>query len=107
MQMLNVSNRGFLNHLALPPFNVKLSLINAAGFYGVLRTSKWGSYGAKALETFPDFCFWVVLIKLSKYININKKCFHVLINWRMYYEYTGTTKQVLTFVKTVITSTIL
>ena len=31
--------------------------------------------------------------------------FHVLNTWRMYYEYKSTTKQVLTSVKTVLTST--
>ena len=48
------------------------------------------------------------MIVKQKYININKNCFfHVLNTWKMYYEYTSTAKQVLTFLKTALTSAIL
>ena len=45
--------------------------------------------------------------RAQKYFYINLKLFfHDLNTWGMYYEYTSTTKQVLTFVKTALTSTI-
>ena len=35
----------------------------------------------------------------QNYIDINKKqCFHVLNTWRMYYEYSSTTKQLITII---------